>query len=189
MELSPSLVAEKAAEYRSVEPLYAVEADHLEIMPKTFDSGEYGRRDAQWPVRWYYRRHLGAFPDRDRRDAESRFRENDFEAVMESIEAAKRSESAADAVGELTALSGVDVGVASALLFFSDPSQYVAVGAREWNTLGTAGELSEPYPDPLSPSDYERYLGACRRVADRVDCDLWTLYRALWRLSDESTAP
>jgi hypothetical protein len=34
-------------------------------------------------------------------------------------------------------------------------------------------------------ADYERYLGVVRGVAERCDCDLWTVYRALWRLGGE----
>lgn len=186
MELTPSLVAETAAEYRNEEPLYAVESEHLEILPKTFASGEYGWRDAEWPVQWYHRRHLGAFPDEKRREAESAFRDNDFGTVTRRIEEARAADAAADALDHLTALSGIDVGVASAFLFFLDSSRYLAVGHREWGTLREAGELSGAYPDPPSTAAYERYLGTCRRLADRFECDLWTLYRALWRLSDES---
>ena len=187
MELTPSLIEETATAYRTEEALYAVESDHLEILPKTFESGEYGRRDVQWPIRWYYRRHLGAFPDEKRRESESRFRDNEFDTVTERIEEARTAESSTEAVDSLTELSAVDVGVASAFLFYIDPSRYVAVGAREWHTLREAGELDGPYPGELSPADYERYLGACRRVTDRVGCDLWTLYRALWRLSDDTS--
>lgn len=189
MELSASLIADRAAEYRAEEPLYAVEAEHLEILPKTFASGEYGRRDAEWPVRWYYRRHLGAFPDEERRAVESRFRQNDFEAVLARIEGARTAGSVAEALDHLTALSGVDVGVASAVLFFLDPERYLPIGVREWDALREAGELGAleaAYPQPPSVDDYERYLERCRRLAERFECDLWTLYRALWRVSDES---
>lgn len=187
MELTPSLIDGTAAEYRDREPLYAVESDHLEILPKTFESGEYGRRDVQWPVRWYYRRHLGDFPDAKRREAESRFRDNEFDAIKRCIERARTAGSPTTAVNSLTELSAVDTGVASAFLFFMDPTRYVPVGAREWETLREAGELDVPYPDDLTPDEYERYLDTCRRVVDRVGCDLWTLYRALWRLSDDTT--
>lgn len=186
MQLSSTSIADAAANYRTEEPLYAVEAEHVELLPDTFASGEYGRRDAEWVVQWYYRRHLGAFPDADRRAAESRFRENDFETVLERVEAARTAGGTADAVGELIALSGVDVGVASAFLFFLDPSRYLPVGPREWSPLREAGELSDPYPDALSTDDYRRYLRTCRGLADRFDLELWTLYRGLWRLSDRS---
>lgn len=188
MELTPRTITERAREYRTEEPLYAVESDHLEILPKTFESGEYGRRDVQWPVRWYYRRHLGSYPDKRRRDAEERFEENDFGDVKRRIDEAVAAASTGTAVESLLQLDAIDVGVASAFLFFLDPSRYVSVGPREWGALKAAGELPDPYPDPPTTSDYERYLGVCRQVAERTDCDLWTLYRALWRLSGDDAA-
>ena len=63
MELTGSLVEEKADEYRDVEPLYSVETEHVEMLRGTFASGEYGWRDAEWVVQWYFRRYLGAYPD------------------------------------------------------------------------------------------------------------------------------
>ncbi|AGB32700.1 hypothetical protein C488_08627 [Natrinema pellirubrum DSM 15624] len=184
MELADSLVAAKAREYREREPLYAVEAEQLETLPAAFAAGEYGRRDAVWVVRWYYRRFLGDYPDADRRAAEDHFRDNDFETVRSAIAAAVDAADAAAAVEALTALEAVDVPVASAFCMFLDPDEYVVVGPREWAMLRDADELERPYPDPPSVADYERYLERCRTLADRFDCDLWTLYRALWRLSD-----
>ncbi|MDF9745179.1 hypothetical protein [Natrinema salsiterrestre] len=183
MELTRSLVDSRAREYREEEPLYAVEEEQLETLPAAFTSGEYGRRDAAWVVRWYYRRFLGDYPDRDRRDAEDRFWGNDFEAVRDAIAGAVDATDAADGIDSLTALEAVDVPVASAFLMFVDPEEYVVVGPREWAALREAGELSRRYPDPLSVSEYETYLERCRSLAGRLECDLWTLYRALWRLS------
>jgi hypothetical protein len=169
--------------YGETEPLYGVERDHLETLPGAFAAGEYGWRDAVWVVRWHYRRFLGAYPDADRRDAEAAFGRNDFEDVRRAIGDAVGAETPRSALGSLRALQGVDVPVASALLFFIDPTAYVVVGEREWTALETAGELSMSYPDPPTAGNYERYLGACEAVAERCECDFWTLYRALWRRS------
>ncbi|OAQ52032.1 hypothetical protein HTG_13705 [Natrinema mahii] len=184
MDLTASLVAARAREYREREPLYAVEAEQLETLPAAFAAGEYGRRDAVWVVRWYYRRFLGDYPDADRRAAEDRFRDNDFDAVRDAIADAVAARDAVAAVDALTHLEAVDVPVAAAFCMFLDPDEYVAVGPREWATLREAGELERPYPDPPSVADYERYRERCRTLAERFDCDLWTLYRALWRLAD-----
>ncbi|QLK25662.1 hypothetical protein HYG81_16495 [Natrinema zhouii] len=184
MELTRSLVESQAREYRNREPLYAVEEENLETLPAAFESGEYGRRDAAWVVRWYYRRFLGDYPDDERRDAEERFRTNDFEAVRVAIADAVDASDATAGIDSLTALEAVDVPVASAFCMFIDPDEFVVVGPREWSTLRDADELPHPYPDPPSVSQYETYLERCRSLADRFDCDLWTLYRALWRLSD-----
>lgn len=185
MALSRSLVETKAAEYADEEPLYAVEAEQIESLPGAFASGEYGWRDAEWVVQWYYRRSLGAYPDDRRRAREAAYAENDFEAVREAIATARAADEPAAALEALLDLEGVDVGVASAFLLFSDPSSYGVVGPREWRALRGADELDEPVPDPLTVRDYTRYLGVCRRLAERCDCDQWTLYRALWRLGDE----
>ncbi|ELY70417.1 hypothetical protein [Natrinema versiforme] len=183
MEVTDSLVATKAREYREREPLYTVEQEAIETLPAALETGEYGRRDAAWVVRWYYRRHLGDYPDDERRAAEDRFRSNDFDAVRSAIADAVDAATAAEAIDRLTDLGAVDVSVASAFCMFIDPDEYVVVGPREWSALRDAGELERSYPDPPSVSDYERYLERCRSLADRFDCELWALYRALWRLS------
>jgi hypothetical protein len=186
MELTRSTVTERAAEYREEEPLYPVEREQVETLPPALAAGEFGRRDAEWVVRWYYRRFLGAYPDADRRAAEARFRENEFEAVRRAVECAAAAEGVAAKLDALTALSGVDVAVGSAFLFFLDPESHLVVGRREWGAMADAGELGGPYPDPPTVADYETYLDACRRVAERTDCDPWTLYRALWRLGTDA---
>lgn len=182
MELTRSIVERKAAEYREQEPLYPVEREQLESLPSAFETGEYGWRDAEWVVRWYYRRHLGAIPDAERRAAEDRFGRNDVETVRNVVADVLETPDATTRVERLTALEGVDVGVASAFLFFLAPDRYVVVGEREWQVLRAVTDLSDPYPDPPSIDAYETYLERCRSLAERLECDLWTLYRAIWRL-------
>jgi hypothetical protein len=183
--LTPEAIEERAAEYREVEPLYTVEQEHLELLPADLAEGDYGWRDVEWIVQWYYRRELGGYPDRERRAGEAAFRENDYEAVREAVAAASEADAAADALEALTALEGVDVPMASALAMFVDPERFLVVSEREWATLRAAGELDEPYPDAPDVADYERCLDAARGVAADCDCDLWTVYRALWRLGGE----
>ncbi|MES3517051.1 MAG: hypothetical protein PPP58_05225 [Natronomonas sp.] len=185
MSLDRGRVESLAAEYAETEPLYAVEADHVETLPKAFASGEYGRRDAEWVVQWYYRRFLGSYPDDDRQAVEDAFESNDFDAIRTAITAATNADDAASAIDRLTDLDGVDVPVASAFLFYIDPTAYIVVGRREWAALVDAGRLTEPYPDPPRRSDYSRYLEVCLSVSADVECDLWTLYRALWRCASE----
>ena len=182
MELSRSVVTGEAESYRESEPLATVEDQHLDILPSMFEDGEFGRRDAEWVVRWHFRRFLGEFPHADRQAREERFRENDFERVRDVL-VDLSSLPMAEALDRLTALDGVDVPVASAFLQFADPDSYLVVGEREWSVLHEAGELPGPYPDPPSPDDYRTYLDTCRELAAAVDCDLVTLYRALWRLA------
>ncbi|WP_424015725.1 hypothetical protein ACOZ35_07285 [Halorubrum xinjiangense] len=193
MDLSESTVRDRARAYAETEPLYDVERQHVETVPKTFAGDEYGRRDAQWIVRWYFRRYLGEYPDRERREREEAFRDNEFDDVIDAIDDAvdavgvkeDGSPDVAAALDALTALVGVDVAVASGFLQFLAPSRFVAIDRRTWAVLVAAGELDNDYPDPPSIADYRRFDEACRAVMDRTDVDAWTLYRALWRSFDE----
>jgi hypothetical protein len=185
MALTRSTIEERAAEYDREEPLSAVEQEAIETYPRAFAEGEFGRRDAEWVVQWHYRRFLGAIPDRERREAEARFEENERAAVREAVADAVAADDLEARVDRLTRLEGVDVAVASAFLQFIDPERYVAVDERTWGALHEAGELDEPYPGSPSIAAYRAFLEACRRVADEADVDLWTLYRALWRIGSE----
>lgn len=185
MTITRPLVEEHAEAYRESEPLYTVEQENVDLLPAAFERGEFGRRDAEWVVRWYYRRFLGAFPDAERRRIEEAFERNDYEAISEAIAGAVEADTVEAAIDHLTDLHGVGVPVASAFLMFIDPDRFVVVGEREWHTLHAHEELASPYPDPPTVAEYETYLETCREVADRVGCDLYTLYQALWRLWKE----
>ncbi|MFB6097116.1 MAG: hypothetical protein ABEJ74_06985 [Haloferacaceae archaeon] len=193
MTITRSLVERCAEEYRESEALYAVERENVDLLPGAFARDDFGKRDAEWVVRWYYRRFLGAYPDADRRRIEEAFERNEFEtvrgAILDAVDAVNADDAGVDdsvdvaaAVDRLTDLAGVDVPVASAFLAFIDPDRFIVVGEREWSVLREHGELDEPYPEPVTVPEYERYLETCRAVAERVDCDLYTLYQTLWRL-------
>lgn len=184
MNLTRAVVEAKANEYRDSAPLYAVERDHLEMLPEAFQSGDFDYRDAEWVVRWTFRRHLGAYPEGERRDHEDAYGDNDEAAIRAALADALAADDPDAAVARLTDLDGVDVRVASAFLFFAAPDDFAPVGEREWTVLHDAGVLSRPYPDSLTPSAYVDYLEACRSLTDRFDCDTWTLYRALWQLGE-----
>jgi hypothetical protein len=186
MELTAAVLDEKIREYPNVQPLATVEEEHIELLPGTFASGDYGWRDAEWVVQWYYRRSLGAYPDSERRAVEDAYGENSFEDVRTAIAAAVDAGAVAGKLDRLTALEGVDVPVGSAVLQFVDPDSYIVVGDREWSVLREADAIEDAYPDPPTIPEYERYLATCRTIADRCDRDLWGLYRALWVLGAES---
>lgn len=187
MHLTAALVEDAIDEYPDVQPLSAVETEHLEMLPDTFERGEYGWRDPEWVVQWYYRRFLGGYPDAERRAAETAYGGNAYEDVRAAISGAVDADETPEKLQHLTALAGVDVPVASAFLQFVAPEAYVVVGERTWSGLHEAGELDGPYPDPPSVPTYERYVETCRAVADRCGCSLWDLYRTLWMLGDEPT--
>jgi hypothetical protein len=186
MQLTRSLVEQKTVEYERAEPLVARERDHLDTFPEAFESGDYGWKDAEWVVRWYFRRYLGAYPDEKRREIEESFATNEFDDVRDAIAAVQAADNTEVKIRELTSLSGVGVQVASAFLQFLDPDSYVVVDDRAWHALVEAGKLDDPYPEPPSPTEYERYLSTCRDLAGRFECSLQELYRALWRLGSDS---
>jgi hypothetical protein len=178
--LTPERVDDLAAEYAAREPFDLVEREHVETTPRAFASGEFGRRDAEWPVQWYHRRDLRS--DAERRAAEERFLDNDYEAMVEAIRGAATADTLAEKLDRLTTLTGVDVPVASAFLAFTHPETYVAIGRQGWDGLRVAGELEGAYPDPVTAERYRTYVEAVTDVAERTDRDVWTVYRALWRL-------
>ncbi|QHS15790.1 hypothetical protein GWK26_00750 [haloarchaeon 3A1-DGR] len=224
VHLSAETVAELSAAYRAEEPIYAVEQEQRETLPEAFRAGEFGRRDAEWVVRWYFRRHLGAYPDRERRAVEERFESNPFDDVIAAItsaadhvadgegddagkgsderdDAGKGSDErddagrgnderdgdddVADALAELVALDGVDVGVASAFLAFLAPESYPVVSEREWTALRERGALADPYPDPPDVDAYRRYRSVCLEIAADTGHDLPSVTHALWRLGTD----
>jgi hypothetical protein len=176
-------VDDLAAAYRRREPFDLVEREHVETLPPAFAAGEFGRRDAEWVVQWYYRRR--SLPDAERRAAEARFEANDYETLVEAIRGATAATTLEAKLDRSTALDGVDVAVASGFLAFSHPDRFVAVGDREWRALHAAGELTDARPDPLTPAAYRTYLETVRTVADRTGRDPWTVYRAVWRAGEE----
>ncbi|MFU8866964.1 hypothetical protein [Natronococcus sp.] len=186
MVLSPETVAALADEYPDEQPLAAVEDEHRELLPATLAEGSYGWRDVEWIVQWYFRRFLGRFPDAERRAAEERFGDNEYEDLETALEGAVEAETTPAKLESLTNLAGVDVSVGTAFLQFLEPERYLVMSAREWGVLRERGEFEEPYPDEPSVEDYERYLERCRTIADRCDCELRDCYRALWLLGHRS---
>lgn len=81
----------------------------------------------------------------------------------------------------LTPLSGIDVGVASAILFFTSPTRDIAMGEPEWASLVAFGRLDRPYPAAPSPADYSEFRQACLAIGDELGVDLVTLQRGLWQ--------
>ncbi len=186
MELTAAQLHALAEEYLEVEPLGAVEQEHIEMLPETFAGEEYGRRDVEWVVQWYFRRYLGGYPDKERRETEDRFRDNDFSAVLETLATVADSrDDTAENLRQLCELSGVDVPVASAFLQFTHPDRYVALDSRLWEILGECDELEGPYPAEPTVETYCRFDDACQRLTARFEVDPWTLYRGLWRLWQE----
>lgn len=180
MGFTPEIVTQRAEMYENRQPLATVEREHLDLLPSTFAGGDFGWREAEWVVQWYYRRFLGSYPDDERRAAEAEFGENSYEAVRDAIVGAVEADDLVPKLDLLVNLTGVDRSIASGFLQFIEPSRYVVGGPMEWAVLIEADELDVEYPDPFTTEAYSRYLEACEAIARRCDCDLWTVYRAIW---------
>ncbi len=180
MTLDPDTLEASASRYETVQPLATVEAEHREMLPETFASGEYGWRDLEWVVQWYFRRFLGAYPNATRRRVEGIFGENDYEDVHHALSRAVEAETTERKLDVLCELTGIGCSLASAYLQYLEPGRYLVMSPAEWAVLEAAGELAEPYPADPNVSGYDRYLETCRNIATRGATDLWTVYRALW---------
>ncbi|EMA59490.1 hypothetical protein [Halorubrum kocurii] len=209
MELSLADVEDRVADhveaYRESAPFHPVEAEAIESLPGAFRAGEYGKRDVEWVVRWYFRRAVTDIDHEERRAVEAAVSDADPRelrgAMWDAIDAldGADSEAAADsgpphrrALDALTRIPGVDVGVASALLWFLAPDEQFVVGEREWAVvaaLAAADDLGpdlDEYPEPMTVDAYGRYLDAVRGVADRLGVDHWRLYMVIRRVHAES---
>lgn len=82
------------------------------------------------------------------------------------------------AVAVLTALRGVGIPMASAILTAINPDKYTVLDFRALESLGV-----ENWPDTMA--FYVRYLEACRELAAKHGVSLRSLDRALWQWSWE----
>lgn len=203
--------------YRETAPFYPVEAEAVESLGDAFRAGDYGRRDVEWVVRWYFRRRVGATDHAERRAVEEAVEGTEPRelrgALWDAIDALDEADSGGDAdaadfggdgsaaesggdggaaepahrraLDALTGISGVDVAVASALLWFLEPDRFPVVGDREWRVVAALTDLDEGYPDPMTPDAYDRYRDAARTLSERLGVDGWRLYMVLQRVYAE----
>lgn len=78
----------------------------------------------------------------------------------------------------LTLLDGIGAPTATALLAVAFPDRHTIVDFRGTQALGRLGEWD-------GTGGYLSYLDVCRRLAGRLEIDLRTLDRALWRWSKD----
>lgn len=83
----------------------------------------------------------------------------------------------------LTALVGVGVPTASALLHFAEPERYPILDVRALESLGRRGQST------YSTTFWLRYLAACQALAEAHGVPIRTLDKALWQHSKERQRP
>lgn len=183
VELTRSTLNELVSAYAEEEPFHLVERDRLETLPSAVRDDQLVWKDAEWIVRWYFRRHLDGELADERRTVEARFRDNPWDAVRAAMVTARTTDDLDERLAHLTDLEGIDVPVASAFLSFIDPERDPVMGPREWRGLRVAHELRRDYPARPSVADYATFRRRCRTLADRLGVDLVAVQRALWRLA------
>ncbi|MFW6448914.1 MAG: hypothetical protein ACOC0X_05165 [Halobacteriota archaeon] len=187
-DLTADRVADLVEAYEREEPFALVERERLDTLPAAARDGDLLWRDVEWIVRWYHRRHLDD-RHRDRRvRAETAFRNNPGSALFPAIQTALETEVLPDRLGHLTDLRGIDLGEATAVLFFLAPSVDIVMSPREWAGLERAHLVRTPYPSSPDVATYDTYRRVSREHAERIGVDLVALQRALWRLGD-TTGP
>lgn len=87
-----------AEAYRDSAPFYPVEEEAIGSLSKAFREGEYGKRDVEWVVRWYFRRRVEAIDQPERR------------AIESAVADADRKELRGRLWDAIDALDGVDQG-------------------------------------------------------------------------------
>lgn len=98
--------------------------------------------------------------------------------VAEVLDIALSAKSDRVAIVALTALDGVGIPMASAIMTCVDPDRFTIIDVR---ALGTLGEANRS----VTPAVYEQYLVYCRKEAKRLRVPLRAFDRAIW----ESGAP
>jgi hypothetical protein len=104
---------------------------------------------------------------------------NTEEGVRGVTEAAFLTHDEARRLRVLLGLRGVGVAVASVVLHFADPAGYPIYDVRVRTALWRIGLRARFSP---TPSGWEAYVRALRRLAARYRVSLRTLDKALWRL-------
>jgi thermostable 8-oxoguanine DNA glycosylase len=85
----------------------------------------------------------------------------------------------------LTALDGVGVPVASAILHFAFPHRYAILDVRVLRTLTSAGLWLRDEAHSFTLAGWLEYIQLMRRLAKKLAVDLRDLDKALWRFDKD----
>jgi hypothetical protein len=129
--------------------------------------GEYSRENLRAIVRWKSPRRAALIDENA---------DKEIAVALQFASAATTPESMAIAV--LTALRGVGIPMASAILTAINPERYTVLDFRALASLGISN-----WPDRIA--FYLAYLEECRQLAVKHGRPLRTLDRALWQWSKE----
>jgi len=145
---------------------YAQDNDALDA-GRRIASGDYSRENLTTIAKWKSPRPARFIEENT---------DNDIAVALQFASASTTPEAMAVAV--LTALRGVGIPMASAILTAINPERYTVQDFRALESLGIKN-----WPDSFV--FYVAYLEACRELAARHGKSLRTLDRALWQWSKE----
>jgi hypothetical protein len=103
-------------------------------------------------------------------------------AIAGALAAVRRTRGERRRLEALTALHGVGVAVASAILTLLDPRRYGVLDIRVWQLLYRMGVVDRrPSGRGFTAADWDAYLGALRREAARRGVSARAVEYALFR--------
>jgi len=79
----------------------------------------------------------------------------------------------------LTLLNGVQIRMASAILFFCSPEQYTVMDYRAWDSLKALDKINGEISDTFEC--WQKYNEICREIAKQNGVSLRRLDKALWQ--------
>lgn len=83
----------------------------------------------------------------------------------------------------LRILKGVSYRVASSILYFCFPKEYIVMDYRAWWTLQQKNELPRKYIIKDDFEHWKKYLLVCKQISLKCGCSLRKLDKALWQYS------
>ena len=112
IEVVGARVPEHIETYRESAPFYLVEKEAIESLPAAFRAGEYGPRDVEWVVRWYFRRRVDAIDHERRRAVEDTVADMDRaamrDAMWEAVDSLREDTDHSDGNGDGDGISNGD---------------------------------------------------------------------------------
>ena len=160
LQYDPAEITTLAEEYMKHSAQYDKE---MEDAGKRIATGDYSRSTLEIVCRWKSDRRIALLSTN-----------TDLE-IERALTRAISADDIKDAVHSLTALHGVGVKMASAILTAIDPERYTVLDFRALDALGL--------DDNDDLDFYVLYVGACRRLACTYEVTLRTFDRANWQWS------
>ncbi len=104
---------------------------------------------------------------------------NDEQYVKEVTQVSLSTKNEKLKIEILTLLNGVQIRMASAILFFCFPEQYTVMDYRAWDSLKALDKINGEIDDTFEC--WQKYNEICREIAKQNGVSLRKLDKALWQ--------